>query len=135
MPAKTIIQLRKDTAANWTTANPVLAAGEPGVETDTNKVKLGNGTSTWSSLAYFGSLDYLDNIGDVIISSATSGQVLQFNGTSWVNATINLDVSGKLDRANGSMTTSASNLNVVRNIRISTSTPTGGVDGDIWFTY
>lgn len=91
MPAKTIIQLRKDTAANWTTANPVLAAGEPGVETDTNKVKLGNGTSTWSSLAYFGSLDYLDNIGDVIISSATSGQVLQFNGTNWVNATLSTD--------------------------------------------
>ena len=46
-----IIQ-RHDTAANWTAVNPVLAAGEMGVETDTNKFKFGNGTSAWSELAY-----------------------------------------------------------------------------------
>ena len=46
-----IIQ-RHDTAANWTSVNPVLAAGEMGVETDTNKFKFGDGTTTWSSLAY-----------------------------------------------------------------------------------
>lgn len=46
-----IIQ-RHDTAANWTSINPVLAAGEMGVETDTNKFKFGDGTTTWSGLAY-----------------------------------------------------------------------------------
>lgn len=46
------IKLRRDTAANWTAANPVLAAGEPGYETDTKQVKIGNGTSTWSQLEY-----------------------------------------------------------------------------------
>lgn len=46
-----IIQ-RHDTAANWTTANPVLAAGEMGVETDTNKFKFGDGVTAWSELAY-----------------------------------------------------------------------------------
>lgn len=46
-----IIQ-RHDTAANWTAANPVLAAGEMGVETDTNKFKFGNGSTVWSELAY-----------------------------------------------------------------------------------
>lgn len=46
-----IIQ-RHDTAANWTAANPVLAAGEMGVETDTNKFKFGDGTTAWSGLAY-----------------------------------------------------------------------------------
>lgn len=46
-----IIQ-RHDTAANWTTINPILASGEMGVETDTNKFKFGNGTSTWSELSY-----------------------------------------------------------------------------------
>lgn len=46
-----IIQ-RHDTAANWTSVNPVLAAGEIGVETDTSKFKFGNGTSTWSELTY-----------------------------------------------------------------------------------
>jgi hypothetical protein len=54
MPAKTVIQLRQGTAAQWTSANPVLATGEPGFETDTNKFKLGDGTTAWASLAYQG---------------------------------------------------------------------------------
>ena len=41
-------QLRRDTAANWT--NPILALGEPGVETDT--VKVGDGATAWNSLGY-----------------------------------------------------------------------------------
>ena len=48
-----IIQLRRGTAAAWTSANPVLAQGELGFETDTLKVKLGDGTSNWVSLPYF----------------------------------------------------------------------------------
>lgn len=47
------IQLRRGTAAEWTTANPVLMQGEMGVETDTLKVKLGDGSTAWSSLPYF----------------------------------------------------------------------------------
>jgi len=47
------IQLRRGTASEWTSANPVLMQGEMGVETDTLKVKLGNGTTAWTSLPYF----------------------------------------------------------------------------------
>jgi len=46
------IQIRRDTAANWTAANPVLAAGEPAVETDTGKTKTGDGIRNWDSLPY-----------------------------------------------------------------------------------
>lgn len=46
------IQLRRDTAANWTAANPVLAQGEVGLEYDTGKLKTGNGTQTWNQLLY-----------------------------------------------------------------------------------
>jgi hypothetical protein len=46
------LQLRHDTAANWTSVNPILAQGEIGVELTTNKFKIGNGTSTWTALAY-----------------------------------------------------------------------------------
>ena len=46
------IQIRRDTAANWTSADPTLAQGELGVETDTNKMKVGNGSTAWSSLSY-----------------------------------------------------------------------------------
>lgn len=48
------IQLRNDTAANWTSANPTLARGEIGVEIDTNKMKIGTGSADWDSLPYMG---------------------------------------------------------------------------------
>lgn len=48
----TTIKLRRGTAAAWTSANPTLASGEPGVETDTGKFKIGDGTTDWVSLAY-----------------------------------------------------------------------------------
>ena len=48
------IQLRRDTAANWTSSNPVLGAGELGVETDTDQFKIGDGATAWSSLGYGG---------------------------------------------------------------------------------
>lgn len=48
------IQLRRDTAADWTTNDPTLLAGEVGLETDTNRLKIGDGATAWSSLDYFG---------------------------------------------------------------------------------
>ncbi len=48
------IQLRNDTAAGWTAANPILAIGEMGIETDTDKFKLGNGVDTWAARPYGG---------------------------------------------------------------------------------
>lgn len=49
---QTRIQLRHDTAANWTSVNPILAEGEVGIETDTRKQKFGDGTTAWNNLAY-----------------------------------------------------------------------------------
>ncbi len=48
------IQFRRGTAAEWTSANPTLAAGEAGYETDTAKFKFGTGNTAWTSLAYAG---------------------------------------------------------------------------------
>ena len=48
------IQLRRDTAANWTNYNPILLEGEPGIELDTDQWKLGDGVHTWSQLPYRG---------------------------------------------------------------------------------
>lgn len=58
------IQHLRGTAAQWTNRNPILPEGEIGIETDTAKIKVGNGTDNWSSLDY---------IGDHI--SATAGAV------------------------------------------------------------
>jgi len=49
----TRMQQRRGTAAQWTTANPILAAGEIGFETDNNKFKIGDGVNHWADLSYF----------------------------------------------------------------------------------
>lgn len=93
MPAITRIQVRRDTTANWTSTNPTLYAGEIGYVTsgaDAGKFKVGDGTTVWSSLAYFstGSLtNPMTTAGDIIYGGAsgtptrlgigTAGQVLK----------------------------------------------------------
>jgi len=77
------IQLRNGTASAWTTANPTLASGEVGVETDTFKIKAGNGSLAWNSLSYIGG------------TPAGSSTQIQFNsgGTSF-GASANLTWDG-----------------------------------------
>jgi len=56
MAAQTIngkVLLRNDTASNWTTANPTLGKGEFGIESDTGKLKIGDGSTAWNSLDYW----------------------------------------------------------------------------------
>jgi hypothetical protein len=52
MAVVTQIQIRRGTAAQWTSTNPTLASGEQGFETDTGLSKIGDGTTAWNSLAY-----------------------------------------------------------------------------------
>jgi len=53
MTTFTRFKLRNDTAADWTAANPVLLLGEIGVETDTRRYKIGDGTTAWVGLSYY----------------------------------------------------------------------------------
>ncbi len=46
------IQFRRDTSANWTSANPVLAQGELGLNLTTSQYKIGDGATAWNSLPY-----------------------------------------------------------------------------------
>ena len=82
---KAVIQLRRATEAEWIEHNPVLRLGEPALSTDINKLKYGDGTSTWSELKYVS--DYsagnglvLDNyelsIDDLILDCGTSTTVI-----------------------------------------------------------
>lgn len=52
MPAQTVIKIRRDTSTNWSSVDPTLGAGEIAFETDTNKIKVGDGSTAWSSLDY-----------------------------------------------------------------------------------
>ena len=74
-----IIQIRRDTSANWTSANPILAQGELGVETNTNKFKVGNGSTAWNSLSY------LINTGSYLTTSDIGSTVQAYDAdlTSW----------------------------------------------------
>lgn len=82
------ILLRRDTSSNWTSANPTLSSGEIGYETNTGRFKIGNGSTAWASLSYY--MGSLDDVGDVTITSAASGDFLKWNGSAWVNDPINL---------------------------------------------
>ena len=53
MTTYTRFKLRNGTAAEWTTANPVLLGGEIGVETDTRRYKIGDGATAWAGLSYY----------------------------------------------------------------------------------
>ena len=64
------MQQRRGLASQWTAANPVLAAGEIGFETDTKKFKMGDGTSTWSQLVYFANATELTNAINSVIGIA-----------------------------------------------------------------
>jgi hyaluronoglucosaminidase len=48
------IQFRRDTSTNWGSNNPILLQGEFGYELDTGFAKIGDGSSTWEQLTYFG---------------------------------------------------------------------------------
>jgi hypothetical protein len=70
----TRIQFRGDSAANWASANPVLADREMGLETDTKKFKVGNGALSWNSLDYYTEQDayFLSMSADTIYSGSTN---------------------------------------------------------------
>jgi hypothetical protein len=92
MPAKAIIQHRRDTAAQWTSINPTLAQGELGIETDTLKFKIGDGTTPWNSTSYQGGLSSVSaplTLTDGALSlgvgnglTITSGNIVADFGTS-----------------------------------------------------
>ena len=100
------LKLRSDTAANWTSANPTLLSGELGRETDTGKIKIGNGSTAWTALAYqpFGApitnadISATAEIAVSKLANGTARQLLQTDaagtGVEW---TSNVDIPGTLD--------------------------------------
>jgi len=78
MPVSTKVQVRRDTAANWTTANPTLASGEIGFETDTLEFKIGNGSTAWTSLKYSTDVSLLNG---TMTSATFAGLISDETGT------------------------------------------------------
>jgi len=65
MPRNDLVQVRRDTAANWASANPVLAAGEQGLATDTGAEKIGDGATAWNALPSRQSGTYVQTVNNV----------------------------------------------------------------------
>ena len=78
------IQLRRDTAANWTTNNPVMGAGEFGFETDTSKFKIGNGVTAWASLSYI----IVDDLGSVAPGKGASTVGVEDSGGNYTGTDV-----------------------------------------------
>ena len=56
------VKIRRDTSTNFAKNNPILLAGELAIEQDTNKVKIGNGTTIWTKLPYLLDMDYIKGL-------------------------------------------------------------------------
>jgi hypothetical protein len=120
MPRNDLIQLRSDTAAKWADVNPTLAIGEVGFETDTGKFKIGTGSTAWNSLPYAPTIPSITVTSEMIVD----GTILDID--------INASAAIAPSKVAGVFTTGDSSNNT---ITISTSAPTGGSSGDIWFKY
>lgn len=119
------VQHRYDTAANYITKDPVLLSGEIGIESDTNKFKLGDGATIWTSLDYAGGNTTVDTatnltsnnpilqVGEIGIESDTN----KFKFGDGVSTWTSLDYAGGSDE-----------------VIIPTAEPTTLVNGSIWLT-
>ena len=90
MPAQTVIKFRRSTAAQWTSANPVLAAGEVGLESDSGLVKYGNGTAAWVDLPYNTAASVKTKVQNATGSSIPKGSVVYISGANGDNPLITL---------------------------------------------
>lgn len=92
------IQIRRDTAANWTSSNPTLSQGEIGFETDTYKIKIGNGSQAWTALGYFtaeglNAAEGITFVGDDSTGTRISdGETLKVTGAGSVTTAMSGDV-------------------------------------------
>lgn len=80
-------RLRRRTAADWTSVNEVLLSAEAGLETDTRRVKYGDGVTAWNSLPYAETPPSDGDKGDIVVSG--SGTVWSIDAGVIVNADVN----------------------------------------------
>jgi Major tropism determinant N-terminal domain len=141
------LQQRRDTAANWTSNNPTLAAGEIGIETNTSRFKIGDGTTAWTSLVYTSSqLGYTTTAtaaGTTTLTVSSNSQQL-FTGTS--TQTVVMPVASTMvlgtrflieNNSTGNLTVNSSGSNLIATVYPGTSIKiisilTSGTDATSW---
>jgi Major tropism determinant N-terminal domain len=128
------ILIRRDTAANWTAANPTLAAGELGGETDTGKVKLGNGSTAWNSLAYQGGVSSVNGVTGAVTGIVTTSDSGTVTSTMIANGTIvdgDISASASVAYSKLALSNSIVNADIATNAAIVTTKITGWEDDQV----
>jgi hypothetical protein len=103
MPVVTQIQVRRGTASQWTSTNPTLAAGEQGFETDTLKLKIGDGTTAWNSLGYVAT-GSVGTVTSITAGTGLSGGAITTSGTIAIDSTV-ATLTGTQTLTNKTLTT------------------------------
>jgi Major tropism determinant N-terminal domain len=123
-----VIRLKRGTAAQWTSNNPVLGPGEQGWERDTNKIKIGDGTTAWSSLPYFsgggGGGGIAESFETVSSNLDASDATLAYSGGNLTSITYANGIVKTLSYSGGNLTS----------VVLSGATP-GGIDLTKTLTY
>ena len=109
-----VIQIKRGTASSWTSANTVLAAGEVGFETDTKKMKVGDGSTAWTSLTY--------TVTDGDISGVTAGTGLSGGGNS---GAVTLAIDSTVATLTGTQTLTNKTIDAASNTLTGVTTLTG----------
>jgi hypothetical protein len=103
MAVVTQIQIRRGTASQWTSTNPTLASGEQGYETDTGKMKIGNGSTAWNSLSY-AITGATGTVTSITAGTGLSGGTITSTGTIAIDSTV-ATLTGSQTLTNKTLTT------------------------------
>jgi hypothetical protein len=119
MAVVTQIQIRRGTASQWTSANPTLASGEFGYETDTGKFKIGDGSTAWNSLGYKAS----GTVTSITAGTGLSGGAITTSGTIAIDTATTVDVSTAQTLTNKTLTSPTLNAPII-NLSLNAQTGT-----------
>jgi hypothetical protein len=123
----TRMQQRRGTSSQWTSANPLLASGEIGFETNTGKFKIGDGTQYWNDLGYYASAAELQSIiaGAPAALDTLNELAAALGNDSSFSSHIITSLSGKLAQTGGTM---SGNIAMSANKVTGLATPTDSGD-------
>ena len=119
MAVVTQIQIRRGTASQWTSANPTLAVGEFGYESDTGKFKIGTGSTAWTSLSYQGA----GTVTSITAGTGLSGGAITTSGTIAIDTATTVDVSTAQTLTNKTLTSPTLNAPLI-NLSLNAQTGT-----------
>jgi hypothetical protein len=126
------LQLRRGTAAEWTLVNPILADGEPAIESDTNKIKLGNGVTAWTALPYntTDTSAITTAINNEITRAIAAEALLAPQITTYTKTEVDTALSGKASAANNTGINTGDETTATIKTKLGITTLSGSNTGD-----